>query len=133
MANPILPDSGLGVRTHPFQSPVSGDILRVVEAEDGQCHLETAGGTFLEFSSITGPEILKLSSQGRALWNALSQLVAVIPPVGLGSEWDEVASARAVAAVILEDTAATFDLNEPEERPYSREAVEPGEVDRGDD
>ena len=78
-------------------------------------HLETSDGTYLGPCQFTGPEILRLAEQGRALWNALSQLLAVIPPLPPGLEWDEAASARAVAASVLGDTAATFDHNEPAE------------------
>jgi hypothetical protein len=57
-------------RTHPFTA-VDGRLLRVVEYEDGH-HLESAHGS-IGPCRLTGPEILKLATEGRRLWDALTE------------------------------------------------------------
>jgi len=96
---------GEDLRSHPFISPVSGNLVRMVESEDGHCNLETLSGVFLEWSRIT-VEILKLAEQGRALWEALSELCSVGRP--LLKFYPEFVR----AGIVLDQTAATFDQPE---------------------
>lgn len=116
-------------KTHPFTNR-RGQLLRIVVDSDDvhDAYLETAGGDYLGPCRDTGPEILKLAEQGRALWNALRWLIAAVAGEELEFvELDEV----------LEATAATFDHNEPAEpvRRHNPERPIPlvPEVPRGDD
>jgi hypothetical protein len=73
-------------------------------------------GVFVEPCHTTGPEILKLAEQGQELWAALDNLVEVVAaredlsPEALGGHDHAIGHALKV----LRETAATFDLNEPE-------------------
>lgn len=111
MVQQILPP-----RTHPFTSPVSGNLVRIVESEDGHCVLESSGGAHIEYARITGPEILKLARQGSDLWNGLRRLVELMA-TREGIDLDVLAKLDhgvAESLALLDATAATFDHNEPE-------------------
>lgn len=101
MANESVPP----VRFHRFESPVSGSSVCVIERH-GRFYLEDPLGA-TDLCRITGPEILKLSEQGRALWAALNEVLDL--PFGplkrVEAAWER---GRAVLAA----TAATFDRNE---------------------
>jgi hypothetical protein len=104
------------MRTHPFTS-VDGHLLRVIERSEGDVRLETSRADALGLCRITGPEILKLSEQGRALWNALSRLAGefdhIEDDLDLGE--DRLRAALGTARETLSKTATTFDPGEPEE------------------
>jgi hypothetical protein len=92
------------MRTHPFTS-ADGRRVRVVEREDGSYHLEGCDGLqYLGPGDITGPEILKLSEQGRALWNAMRDLVDAIPQETFAAD-PPLRSWADRAENVLEDTA----------------------------
>lgn len=100
-------------KTHPFTSGATGRPLSVVDDGEQEVYLETAGGHYIGPCRETGPEILKLAEQGRALWNALDRLLTAIAD---GSVRRGVAAGPiAVAVETVRATAATFDHNEPEE------------------
>lgn len=104
MASQSLPP----LRTHPFIDTI-GRLLRVVDDGRQPPRLESSSGLFLSPCAETGREILKLASEGRALWNALQALL-----YNPGNRMVQTA-----AREVLDQTAATFDHNEPEERPAS--------------
>jgi hypothetical protein len=92
--------------THPFETQ-DGRRARIV---DGPVPYLEVNGVKAGTCFITGPEILKLASEGRALWNALNRLVEDFEdPVGPGT------LALRTAKTILSSTASTFDHNETEE------------------
>ena len=116
MANPILTE----VRTHPFTS-VYGQQLRIVDRGEGhEPYLETSDALYIGPCRHTGPEILKLASEGAKLWNALNRLVAAEVRLARTREYGVLEKAldlRDAALVscqeLLESTAQTFDPNEP--------------------
>lgn len=84
-------------RTHPFYDS-SNRLFRVAES-DGVFSLEDGEGDLVDRCYITGPEILKLSEQGRRLWEALDGLLRADTPAA----YDR---AHSLARVALEQTAA---------------------------
>lgn len=98
------------MRTHPFFH--DGRLVRVVESE-GFCHIETSGAVYISRADITGPEILKLASEGARVWRALKEALWLASQALPAEERDE--EAFAACKRVLDATAQTFDHNEPEE------------------
>jgi hypothetical protein len=109
------------MRTYPFASPVNGELVRIVEPDDGECVLETSGGARISHARITGPEILKLSEQGAQLWKALDGMLSaaagllLASPVAVPKRRADLQDIAKGALAVLDQTAPTFDHNEPEE------------------
>lgn len=99
------------LKTYPFMSQIDGRQVRLVESQphegvpqrEGSYFIESSDGAFIDWANITGPEILKLSAQGRALWNILSKIVRHMPAN---------APHYLDAKEVLGNTAAAFDHNE---------------------
>lgn len=136
-----MANQSLAPQTYPFISEVSGNLVRVMKSPGHVPVLETSGGLFIEYAAITGPEILKLSSQGRELWRVCKQLVKVAYAAGLRDAQGQPDGPLEDALRVLDATAQTFDHNEPEESPVERRPrhdpnrpiplVGPEEVERG--
>jgi hypothetical protein len=110
------------MRTHLFDD-CHGRRCRIVDSGEG-----LLSDPYLEIDGIadspcyiTGPEILKLSEQGRALWNALDKVLTATAALLLASPGsaskrrDDLREIGKGANDLLSRTAATFDHNEPEE------------------
>lgn len=100
------------MRTYPF-TDTKGRQVRIVEHDDGT-YLESIRGYAEPFTigvMTTGPEILKLATEGRALWDAL---LAVVESLGEQEVSGFAKEPVERALSILRATAPTFDHNEPE-------------------
>jgi hypothetical protein len=108
------------MRTHLFDD-CHGRRCRIVDSGEG-----LLSDPYLEIDGIadspcyiTGPEILKLSKQGRVLWNALRDaLEAWEGDHDPNCRRENMIACRLMesARLTLDRTAATFDHNEPEEQ-----------------
>lgn len=113
------------MRTHPFTSV---DGRRVVVVDDGSFPvLKTSDGLLVQRVNITGPEILKLAAEGRALWKALDSLLSgaagllLASPVAAPKRRADLRDIAKAALAVLDETAPTFDHNETKEGRFDAE------------